>query len=1314
MANHKATPDAKRANEHADTCRADIPKPPVDTLAPGAPVLPCDPTPPPVVPDTFTLPTADPKQRPDAGALPAPVTLSCNAATVTCDADQVGDPFTYTVEEHSIQDTLYIDTVNGVNVEDLLRIGILPNIVDILNDAAASTHVHASVGSIANTLVARLDLPAASAMAIAVVMRDLQDSLDTQAQFLAEGSISCTYGNDELWVYCDIQTGEGIVVFTDPNLQPDAEGRPAQDVTHVAHATYTSANSIAEANATAAAEYACVYWNTDVSVVCSTDTPEDILEYHNVVIHTMGGEEETLIRKYTVQAGTVSGASTDEANLIARTLAMAELNCIFPSDPVVLTCASEEGGSIYVTPDNEPYLINPVGSDNGKAIVYDADGNYVGIPGKSVSLPGGFFASESDAASATASARALAESLLDCFWENPEIRCMCDLGYSDSLSEVPKHAIEAGSIISYTGTVGIFTDAQKATVDDQYAMTIETIVILCESSLDCIYCNEPIEGDCPLPSYPKPPVSLDGDTVIDEQGTVATAYAPTRDNMAPIDENAITSEWSLNVTLGIGPRVFCSPIKESAEALARVTSLIEGKDKAKAKQCYYGNVSVTVSCHTDAIENGADLAVGLHSSSSAPIVIAANTVQVSIDDYEEALESGNMPSEVVSAKTYATYLAKRMGISYLTCMYTNAPVVVLCFRDNSPGHADDLPSGVRVDNYSEASPYAGGSTTTVQAQTISLSAADMALYNSSTASPILEVPVYVYGDGAMTSVDGKRMLVSEASTGAIGSEVVVPYGTVVTTDGIDAANAMAFVMASGQLQCLWKSPEIHMYCDKPNMGEYAEYAEESSHVSGVSDYSPGYRPAGGDVSHSFELTITDGGKRYLGRGVLRPEWPEQYDYPYSAIGGKGTASPGVAPSWANAKWDYSASSIRSADMGGRPQWQPYVLTKFWREAGEADAYMDVVETPKGGIINPVIVAAGVGESTTSFKAAIATAIAIGEAQLDCWVSHEPMTATCDTLSAERDERVVAEGLAAYCGSVAGSYEELLTDYYHTWEAEEPGLAASCPTGASKVDGRWPGGLSPCAVTPTHTDGSVYISYKSFLDAGRMARADAESRLICLYTNTAVCACCGRAPKKDQGWNPNTRSWTVPQGYVTAASVREATTIAVTLAMSRRVCIPESLEGGLEAGLVRCANAPTIEVKVDREDDELTYTLVKWTASGSIRWELMGETDGGIAVATATGTGNEGLWFVITGSIDKKTGSASISCSTEKDSCSTGGETVKFEFDGDDGAWSKTKVLVFCAVGSASDKEAIIFMNQCGALLLKVMCDTKTRKLVVAM
>ena len=332
-----------------------------------------------------------------------------------------------------------------------------------------------------------------------------QEEADALAAAYAQSQLSCVYCNPRIEPVCrlgspeegeklPISGGDTTVALTTdrwstsatagvPGVRYDAAGNPnADDLTGTPKIFICSADPsevVAVADSFALLPVAaltaegdpCKFTNKITTVVCADLNPTSYAYFSS----------RSSPSTVTVPAGTVEASTAEDADALARVLALSQLNCFFESPALEILCGAT---SSSVLPDainfvSERQAIKLGNGKVGEDFVH-ADAN--GSTARKIEIPYGTALSFTSPTDAYRQALLLGLSQLDCFFKNQETIVKCEIDISDQLAPgaIPSHELGEGKAPnSYVSQ----TDAD------------DLAKLLAESYLRCLFINEIQESE---------------------------------------------------------------------------------------------------------------------------------------------------------------------------------------------------------------------------------------------------------------------------------------------------------------------------------------------------------------------------------------------------------------------------------------------------------------------------------------------------------------------------------------------------------------------------------------------------------------------------------------------------------------------------------------------------------------------------------------------------------------------------------------------------------------------------------------------------
>lgn len=328
------------------------------------------------------------------------------------------------------------------------------------------------------------------------------EAANIEAQALAEGSISCTWKNEEGVFTCD----EGA--------NPDKT--ESGSITLAANTFFsidTADNVLDQIEGYLGVALQCIYCNDEIPPLCN----ENSLEY-----------------TYGIAANVICANTKEEANTIASGVAnrprlsgASSGSCLYGNDEISVTCADKIPGTelsdfdpnstLAITIPANSYQIRSTNPTEGKtkaqelagaaafAALYcffsnaggeffcaDADNvskNSIGSRSNPVVVPAGTFTSMVSMDEVAAQEKAYAEALLDCYYSNDKIVMYCGEPGTDTMTEVSPEANG-----SHAHPIIIEADVYQSYVSKDNANQLAKTAA--RTYLDCFLLSDPKEYTC--------------------------------------------------------------------------------------------------------------------------------------------------------------------------------------------------------------------------------------------------------------------------------------------------------------------------------------------------------------------------------------------------------------------------------------------------------------------------------------------------------------------------------------------------------------------------------------------------------------------------------------------------------------------------------------------------------------------------------------------------------------------------------------------------------------------------------------------------
>lgn len=791
---------------------------------------PCD-TPPEIPEEIFLPPSTPPDAEDPLRDLPAPIVVVGGAFSAGCPIGKnpvagATVPVVYTKGAlASATQLVYLDSISVIPSGELYRIAPLVDLLTALTDATLADAV-LDFGydwtTFDTSIRALIGVTAEVATAIREALVVSQLTANSIVEVVVASELRCEWPSRRLTAYCDPEADDGYSVVLYPTVVPGTPSDVSEVMANVAASEVSQADADAKAARIAARSLGCIFGNTAQTVTCAdidgvafasgVTLPWVASDVDDAALRTVTtpllysldasefSEVDALpgIRKLTlsatIDAGTVTGGSQEEANALAQALALAELDCFFPSRQRLFSCVDEDYGNAaalaMLGSETEERILNQMASG-------DLDGSHtsnigvLGLPddgavdtsvGVRTVLPAGMFAGSS-ATEANDLAEAFAIATLECVWGNREVVYACDDKDSDPTEplEVAAHYTEnypvdagepdtlnrankAGQRI-FSPTLAVFVDllaspsksspysdivlARQFTSAEGQADADEIAATFAVSRLGCVYCNprikpfcvtldEPYDADTvPLPVAEE---DLDGPQSVDAtSGVPGALYVADDDDVLQAPVDFLTNDTGYPAfACGSAPEVMA--IADAVGSIPRASLVTDG---GGGPDCRFFNVVQTRDCPTK---------VGVNAFALTP---AASALTITVP-------AGTFSGEDQAAADQA---ASDFADVLLVCEFGNPTLDVYC--NHTP------PAAVVEANY------------------------DTGVVVTRGTADVTMAPSAVGGANAVRVI--KHAFTSQ--------------------DSPDDAMLQAYLMAIAQLDCFWENDDVYALC--PEVTEVA-------------------------------------------------------------------------------------------------------------------------------------------------------------------------------------------------------------------------------------------------------------------------------------------------------------------------------------------------------------------------------------------------------------------------------------------------------------------------------------------------------------
>ena len=498
---------------------------------------------------------------------PDPITLYNLSQRATCDETYpLSEGEAVLISEGQLTDTISIQSIAGIT-NDVLTLIVDNNLIPIIESKLKARTLTAS------ELCKLTGMQQQYANTFITLAKAKQEALDTAALELAKSQLNCLWWNDAQEAVCP-----------DPEMASSNESELAVNRYVIPAHTVSSTISKEAANSTAykqaESKLVCLYASDAITVNC-VDRPNAPYENMEWVPTDPEGTEPRRVGTVTIPQGAyISTVSKEQANLLAKQVALSLLNCFYKSEAIDISCED---------PDARNTGVNP---DYSEAITIDLrNGNEdPGGTGQRVILPEGFFISDVSTADATLQARQYAESRLECCFINDYIHVECPEEADEEYSPVWEYSVEQGAFISCLS---------KDDANEQAWTAIAGIV-------QCIYCNDTVLPNC-VPDWVTEACST-GILLTEDfevQGKLWKAGEIYKLDL-PLNveglinpytrEHVNINEWSLDATVGIAADTVCSDSLREVQEIAQLMPTTVIKPVEGVQSCTFESTRLLAGC----------------------------------------------------------------------------------------------------------------------------------------------------------------------------------------------------------------------------------------------------------------------------------------------------------------------------------------------------------------------------------------------------------------------------------------------------------------------------------------------------------------------------------------------------------------------------------------------------------------------------------------------------------------------------------------------------------------------------------------------
>ena len=498
---------------------------------------------------------------------PDPITLYNLSQRATCDETYpLSEGETVLISDGQLTDTISIQSIAGIT-NDVLTLIVDNHLIPIIESKLKARTLTAS------ELCKLTGMQQQYANTFITLAKAKQEALDTAAFELAKSQLNCLWWNDAQEAVCP-----------DPEMASSNESELAVNRYVIPEHTVSSTISKEAANSTAykqaESKLVCLYASDAITVNC-VDRPNAPYENMEWVPTDPEGTDPRRVGTVTIPQGAyISTVSKEQANLLAKQVALSLLNCFYKSEAIDISCEDPEARNTGVNPEYSSAITIDLRNNNEDP----------GGTGQRVILPEGFFISDVSTSDATTQARQYAESRLECCFINDYIHVECPEEANKEYSPVWEYSVEQGAFISCTS---------KDDANEQAWTAIAGIV-------QCIYCNDTVLPNC-VPDWVTEACST-GILLTDDfevQGKLWKAGEIYKLDL-PLNVDGLINpytrepvninEWSIDATVGIAKDTVCSDSIREVQEIAELMPTTVIKPVDGVQSCTFESTRLLAGC----------------------------------------------------------------------------------------------------------------------------------------------------------------------------------------------------------------------------------------------------------------------------------------------------------------------------------------------------------------------------------------------------------------------------------------------------------------------------------------------------------------------------------------------------------------------------------------------------------------------------------------------------------------------------------------------------------------------------------------------